>query len=105
MKDVNTIKKESPRFRIEIGELVLYGFDNNVKHQVSSQIEQELVRLIRENGLPQYDGSRINRTFETDNIRTNSLKNSNSRNVGYQVAQSVYKAMWTTNQPTRVRKN
>jgi len=101
MKYDDHVVKESAKIRIEIGELVLHGFDNSVKYKISSQIEQELVRLIKENGLPTANGLKMNKDFQINNMQT---KNSNI-SPGSQVAQSVYKMMWSTNQSTSRRKN
>lgn len=77
---------------MEIKELVLHGFDYHDYRRIGVAIEQELSRLIRENGLLQYivAGSEIPRI---DAGSFSLATDMNPKTIGAEVARSIYRGL------------
>ncbi|MDH3657581.1 MAG: hypothetical protein OEM77_05540 [Nitrosopumilus sp.] len=75
--------------KINIGTLVLDGFDFHDHVRITSEFNQELHRLLVKNGL-KTDNSESN-TVQNINVRNLRIdKNINSQSIGNQLANSVY---------------
>jgi hypothetical protein len=85
MKAMNNIE-------LQIDQLVLRGFEGIDQHQVGSAIQNELSRLIREQGLP----VSLNQPRVIGNMNAGKFKMGKStgpRDIGTQVAKKIYKGM------------
>lgn len=85
------------KIRIEIGELVVHGFDYHDHRRIGAAIEWELTRLISKNGLPQG----ISGNKEIPKIDAGSFnidRHTNPRAIGAEVAKSIYRAWNSKNQ-------
>jgi hypothetical protein len=81
------------KIHFEIDELVLQGFDYHDHRRIGLAIEEELLRLIKKNGLlnlnrPKYDSLQIN-DIQVDL----SLKNIHPKSVGTEIALSIYRGL------------
>ena len=74
---------------IRIGKLVIHGFNYYDHKRISSALEQEMARLIKENGL---SGSfaQEGQISQLDVPSFNAAKDMNPRTIGTRVAQSLY---------------
>ena len=52
-EQLGTPQNGASSIRIHIDELVLHGFDNGESHRIAAAVQQELSRLMREQGVPQ----------------------------------------------------
>lgn len=78
------------RIRIEIDELVLHGFNYHDHERISAAIEEELARLIRENGLPR--GMNVAKEVPLIDAGSFNLSDrTNPKSIGAQVARSIYR--------------
>jgi hypothetical protein len=78
------------KIHIEINELVLHGFDYHDHRRISLALEQELIRLINQNGLP----TKLNQTYEKSNFDCgmfNISQNMTPKAIGVEIAHSVYR--------------
>ena len=74
---------------LEIDELVLHGFPRGDRYRIGEALEQELTRLLAEEGVPKS----IDIGGEVDQLRAGSFhvsKGIRPERVGSQVAQAVY---------------
>lgn len=77
---------------IHIDQLTLHGFNRIDRNQVGSAVQNELSRLIRQQGLP----SSLNQTQTIGNLNAGKFKTGQSTgasSVGTQVAQKIYRGM------------
>lgn len=80
------------KFRVNIDELVLEGFDFHDHRRIASALKTELARLIAEDGL--YRTTR--REAESARISAPSFRVPSDRNprmIGNEIARSVYKSL------------
>jgi hypothetical protein len=82
------------KVNIEIGELVLDGLDYHDHRRISKAIEQELTRLISENGLSKWPTPQ-NKTPSIDAPSFNAPSNMNPRTIGRETARSIYRGLRT----------
>ena len=80
------------KIRIEIGELVLHGFNYHDHSRISAATEQELSRLIRKNGLPKTTVYQQQAIPKLD-AGTFSLLSKNPKLIGSKLAQSIYRSL------------
>ena len=80
------------RVVINIDRLVLEGFDHHDHLRISGAMEQELSRLVRENGPPR---TRDLPTVDAGVI--NMRENTVPRTVGIDIARSVYRGLESRN--------
>jgi len=79
------------KINIRIGKLVLHGFNYHDHKRVGTALEQELARLIKENGLP--EGS--TKEIEIPKIGAPSFSapaDMNPTTIGTEVARSIYRS-------------
>jgi len=79
------------RIRLEIGELVLQGFNFHDHPRISHSIERELSQLIREHGLPSYTD--LTNIAAIDAGSFNIPKNAGPAVIGSNVASLIYKRL------------
>ncbi len=87
------------RVVINIDKLVLEGFDYHDHLRISRAIEQELARLVNENGPLQKAQGAAAINADTIHIR----KSLDLRSVGIEIAQSVYRSIGMANEFTTVK--
>ncbi len=77
---------------INIEELVFYGFEPTVRHQIADAMKSELIRLLSEKGIH----SKINQEKTITRIDAgafSSLPNEHAKSTGIQIAKSVYQGL------------
>ena len=75
-----------------IDQLIFHGFGRMNRRQLGSAVQQELSRLIREQGLP----SALNQTRTIGNLNAGEFRTGKSvdpGNIGIQAAQKIYRGM------------
>lgn len=80
------------RIRVEIGELVLDGFDYHDHRRIAGAFEQELGRLIRERGLPGEPGH-DRQTAAIAGPPFAAPSDMNAWRIGVEAARSVYRGL------------
>jgi hypothetical protein len=80
------------KVRIEIGELILEGFDYHDHIRIGNAVRQELVRLIRENGLP--EGLALHaRRLGVGAPSFHASPGMNPISIGRETARSIYRSL------------
>jgi hypothetical protein len=82
------------KVNIEIGELILEGFDYHDQQRISRAIEQELARLVSDNGLPEGVGTR-RAASNIGALSFNAPSDMNPRAIGRETARSIYRSLVT----------
>lgn len=75
-----------------IDQLILHGFDRIDRHQVEAAVQNELSRLLREQGLP----SALKQSMTMGNINAGEFRigqGAGANSVGTQVAQTVFRVV------------
>ena len=86
------------KIRIEIGELVLYGFNYHDHRRIGAAIKQELAELIQENGL-RYGGRILQYELsKMDAGRINLSSDMSPKLIGNKVAQSIFESLGLHNE-------
>lgn len=80
------------KVNIEIEKLVLHGFNYHDHKRISTALEQELAKLIREKGLPE-NFTKKEEIPWIDAPSFNAPADMNPNNIGTYVARSIYKAL------------
>jgi hypothetical protein len=81
------------KIRFEIGELVLQGFDYHDHTKIGLAVEEELSKVVRENGLLNLDRQKYH-LLQIDTIPVNlSLKSMDPKSIGSEVALSIYRGL------------
>jgi hypothetical protein len=81
--------RTAPAVELYIEELVLHGFAAGDRHRIGEAVEQELARLLAEQGLP----ASFDQSGETDRLDGGTFHiapGARPDSVGAQVAQAVY---------------
>jgi len=81
--------------RIEIGEMVLHGFEYHDHRRIGASIELELSRLVKEKGVFQ-DRAEGKKISKVDNLSFDIDTYTSSRSIGTGVANSVFRS-WNRN--------
>lgn len=80
--------------QLEIGELILEGFEYHDHRRIVSAMERELTRLVKENGLPRLFTEGHNRAiYSIAAPQFNVRQDRNPRQIGVEVARSVYRSL------------
>ena len=84
------------KIKVEINELVFHGFNYHDRMRIGAAIEQELVRLIGNGGLPK--GLAVGAINHVPSVDAGSLniKNQNPSAVGAEIARSLFNALNTS---------
>jgi hypothetical protein len=80
------------KFRVQIDELVLEGFDFHDHKRIAAAMKKELARLIAEKGLDRAGG----RSAESASVSAPSFhvpSDRNPRSIGNEIARSVYRGL------------
>ena len=78
-----------PNIELTIDKLVLHGFSPQDTAQLGQAIEQELIRLFQERGVPSSLSNKANfRRLNGESFRANP--NTKSKTLGHQIAKAVY---------------
>lgn len=92
--------------RIHIDELVLHGFDPGERHRIAAAVQEELARLVRNEGAPASAGI----ASPVDNLDAGAIRiphGSTARAAGLRIGASIYQGLQRQNrsgQPVRVTK-
>ena len=81
----------TPNIEIEIGEVVLHGFAPSDRASIGAAVQQELTRLLAEQGL-----ASMNRSIEIARVNGGTFNvrpGSKSETIGAQIAQSVFQGL------------
>jgi hypothetical protein len=99
-KEQNT-KSKSRRIHLEIGEIILHGFDYHDYRRIGTAIEQELARLISDYGLKglivsSAHASENHSENQSDIVDVGSFDapmDMNPRTIGTRAARSIYRGL------------
>jgi hypothetical protein len=82
------------KIRVEIGDLILNGFDKHEARQISGSIESDLTKLIREIGIPNANNLRDR---DIKNVDVGLIEprhgNSNTKVIAGSIAKSIYNSL------------
>lgn len=88
----------STKVDLAIEELILRGVPYALRHHIATAIEQELARLLCEQGLPPF----LERGGNIPDIGIGPISihaDTRAEAIGVQIAQSVYGRLWEKQQP------
>lgn len=80
------------KVHLEIGELVLEGFEYHDHKRIASAMQRELARLISQRGLANAQGVR-DRVEGLEGPSFTVPRDRNPRTIGEEIARSVYRGM------------
>lgn len=78
--------------RIQIDELVLYGFDPGERHRIAAAAQKELARLVQNEGAPAFAGI----ASPVDNLDAGAIRipsGATARAAGVRIAASIYQGL------------
>ena len=82
------------KVEVQIGELVLEGFNFHDQRRIASAMRNELSRLVRENDLPQRLERNYDRSVSSFTPPPFAMpQDGNPRRIGVEIARSVYKSL------------